>query len=97
MPSAASPQEWAFSRDFSARTVLNPTVAKLKVVRRIIGNTQTVDPIAGSSSIGTLTIELVNINREITRYVADPALPLAIGLSTELAVRFDHGAFVAAT
>jgi len=95
VPSAASAQGWAFSRDFAARTVQNPTIEKLRVIRRVIGNTQTVDPIAGSSSIGTLTIELINANREITKYVADPALPLAVGLSTELRVRFDLEGFVA--
>jgi hypothetical protein len=96
-PSAESAQEWAFSRDFSGRAVLEPTIAKLQCVRRVIGNTQTVDPIAGTSTNGTLSIELVNINRVITKYVSDPALPLAVPLSDTLGVRFDLGGFVSLT
>jgi hypothetical protein len=95
VPAAGSTQEWPFSRDFSSGPVLNATVPKLACLGRISGNPQRVDPVAGTSDIGTLTAELVNVRGEITRYLADPALPLATGLSTTMGVRFMFRGFVA--
>ncbi len=95
VPAAGSNQEWAFSRDFSSGPVLSQTVPKLACLGRISGNPQRVDPVAGVSDIGTLTAELVNVGGEITRYLADPAFPLATGLSTELTVRMMLRGFVA--
>ena len=95
VPTAASTQEWPFSRDFSSGAVLSPTVAKLACLRHLTGNPQRVDPVAGVSDIGTLQAELVDLGGEITRYLADPALPLAVALSSDLGVRIGLRGFVA--
>ncbi len=77
VPAHDSVQEWPFTRDFASGPVVAAVTDKLVCVRRVTGNPQRVDPIAGTSDIGLLTAELVNIGGEITRYLADPALPLA--------------------
>lgn len=82
IPAFDSTLEFPFSRDFSSGPVVGATTEKLVVIRRATGNPQRVDPIAGSSDIGILTVELVNIGGEIVRYIADPALPLAAALTT---------------
>lgn len=83
VPTRTTTQEWAFSRDFTAKPVLNATVPKLAVLVNVQGNTQTVDPIAGTSSIGALTITLADVDGEITKYVSDPARPLTTSIDAD--------------
>jgi hypothetical protein len=82
IPAYDSTQEWSFARDFSSGPVVGATTEKLVCIRRAAGNPQRVDPIAGTSDIGILTVELVNLGGEILRYIADPALPLSAALTT---------------
>ena len=82
MPAHDSTLEYPFSRDFSSGPVTAAATEKLVCLRRVTGNPQRVDPIGGTSDIGILTAELVDIGGEITRYIADPALPLAAALTT---------------
>ena len=82
VPTRTTTQEWAFSRDFCAKPVVSPAVAKIACVVNVQGNTQSVDPIAGSSSVGALTVTLADVNREITKYVSDPARPLTTTINS---------------
>jgi len=82
IPAYDSTQEWPFSRDFSSGPVIGAATEKLACIRQVSGNPQRVDPIAGTSDIGILSAELVNLRGEIVRYIADPALPLAAALTT---------------
>lgn len=83
VPAFDSTLEWPFTRDFSSGPVANAATEKLTCIRKVTGNPQRVDPIAGTSDIGILTAELVNVGGEILRYIADPALPLAEALTTD--------------
>jgi hypothetical protein len=82
IPAFDSTQEWSFSRDFSSGAVIGAATEKLACIRQVSGNPQRVDPLAGTSDIGILSVELINLRGEITRYIADPALPLAAALTT---------------
>ncbi len=82
IPAFDSTLEFPFSRDFSSGPVVGAATEKLVVIRRATGNPQRVDPIAGSSDIGRLAVEMVNVGGEILRYIADPALPLSAALTT---------------
>ncbi len=76
VPTATSTQEYAFTRDFASGPVLSAATEKLNVLRQVRGNTQSVDPLAGTSSIGTLSLECVDVNGDVLRQVSDPAQAL---------------------
>jgi len=82
VPAFDSTQEWPFSRDFSSGPVTASATEKFPCIARVAGNPQRVDPIGGTSDIGVLSVELADIRGEITRYIADPALPLSAALTT---------------
>ena len=76
VPQSGSATEYAFAKDYASGAVLSASRSKLAVIRRIDGNTQSVDPLAGRSEIGVARFELVDVGRQVLRQVADPALPL---------------------
>lgn len=83
VPKAGGADETPFQRDFTAHPVVTPhrpKIACIPVPNGIRGNTQRVNPIAGTSEIGVLTVDLLDVDGEITRQVSDPALPLAAEL-----------------
>jgi hypothetical protein len=97
VPAYDSTQEWPFARDYASGPVLNVATEKIQCIRRASGNPQRVDPIAGTSDIGSLSVELVDLAGEITRQIADPALPLAASLGGPFPSYLASGPFTAGT
>lgn len=77
---------WDFSRDFATADVRSRLRDKLVCIRHLSGIAQSVDLITGVSSVGALTIEMVDVGGMITRYVSDPARPLIHDLGSSLPV-----------
>lgn len=74
--------QYAFSRDLVSHPRL-PGLFRPAIVciQDLGGNTQTIDPENGRSSIGTFTAVLVDAAGEILRQLADPRLPLKVALA----------------
>lgn len=67
--------DYGFSRHFATGVVASPSVTKLPYMNRVSGNTQTVEPELGRSSIGNLKLEFLDVkadgtNGEMLKYIA---------------------------
>lgn len=72
--------DYPFTVDFTKFDVLNPGALKRPFLGEIQGSTQRVDPIQRRAEIGVFAIPLVDIDREVTRYLANPALRLRVAI-----------------
>lgn len=68
--------EYPFAQDFASDVPAGYATPKLLVLDRPTGNTQTVDQMKGSSSIGTFSFPLQDRGGEVLRYLSDPQLTL---------------------
>jgi hypothetical protein len=84
---AGLPTEWPFTRGFASGAIQGATRGYLEVLGRPSGNTQTVEPEEGRSTIGSFTLPLQDSDGEILRYLSDPRVALAHELSGSLALR----------
>ncbi len=88
------PAEWPFSRGFASGAVAAATRDYLDILGRPSGNTQTVVPEEGQSSIGTFTLPLQDQDGEVLRYLSNPRALLKDALSGVLA---DRPSYIEAT
>lgn len=80
VPAYGDGTDYAFTRDFSTGTIATPTKTHLPYLLRPSGNTQVIEPEQGRSSIGQLTLSLLDVDGEITKYLSAPALTLKTAL-----------------
>ena len=79
---------YAFSRALVSHAGVISAAEGLVCVQRISGNSQTVDPIAGRSTMGAVTLELTDRGAgELRRQLADPALPLRTAIASSGAIQ----------
>jgi hypothetical protein len=79
--------EWPFTRGFASGAVSANSREYLEILGRPSGNTQTVVPEEGQSSIGTLTLPLEDHAGEILRYLSNPRVELAHEVTGTLEAR----------
>lgn len=78
---AGQPAEWPFSRGFASGPIQAATRDYLDLLGRPTGNTQTVVPEEGQSSVGTFALPLQDQDGEVLRYLSNPRVVLANSLS----------------
>src|SRR5262245_2645051 len=73
--------DYPFSADLASHDVVASTKTKVKVLHSLRGSTQRVDLLQRRAEIGVWTIPLVDRDGEISKYIADPGLPLRVAIS----------------
>lgn len=76
--------DYPFSVDFSTGAVQGATVTKRAWLGRPSGNTQTIQPELGRSTVGTFLLPLVDVGGEVLRYLSAPALTLKTAMTAGL-------------
>lgn len=86
--------DFPFSVDFSTDAVASPTKTKKPWLLMPQGNTQTIEPELGRSSIGLFSLQLLDAGGEVLRYLSNPTLTLKTAMTPAVPVA---GGFVEAT
>jgi hypothetical protein len=86
--------DFPFSVDFSTDAVLSPTKTKKPWLLMPQGNTQTIEPELGRSSIGVFPLSLLDAGGEVLRYLSNPTLTLKTAMTPTVP---SAGGFVEAT
>lgn len=68
--------DYRFSRDFVSGAIVNPSTAPWGAIMQIGGNTQVIEPEMGRSSIGSFTVQVLDVVGEFLKYLSSPALTL---------------------